>query len=94
MVAYFLARVDAERSIHRLALVLMTMVIFLPGCADDRQLDAQKKEDKAAAAAAAKDSATIDDAKCKSFGFQPGTPGYTKCREDFDNERKQFDVGQ
>jgi hypothetical protein len=91
MVAYFLACVDAKRSIHRLALVLMTVAIFLPGCADHRELDAQKKEDKAAAAAAAKDTATISDARCKSFGFQPGTPSYTKCRKDFDNE---LDVGQ
>ena len=32
-------------------------------------------------------SATIDDARCRSFGFAPGTPNYSQCRADIDKQR-------
>jgi hypothetical protein len=67
--------------------VLILMSLFLAGCAG-QGLDPEKKQDKASAAEAAKTTAAIDDAKCQSFGFQPGSPGYAQCRKDFDNEHK------
>ena len=73
--------------------VLILMPLFLAGCAGHQQLnelDPEKQQDKAPAAAAAKATATIDDARCQSFGFQPGTPGYAQCRKDFDNQHKQI----
>ena len=69
--------------------VLILMSLFLAGCAG-QGLDPEKKQDKAseAEAEAAKATAAIDDAKCQSFGFQPGSPGYAQCRKDFDNGHK------
>jgi len=32
-------------------------------------------------------SATIDDERCRSYGFAPGTPGYSRCRADIESER-------
>ncbi len=78
--------------VHRMIFALVTAAVLLVGCANHQQLDPQKQEDKAAAAAAAKDTATIDDARCQSFGYRPGTSGYEKCRKDFDDEHKQFDA--
>jgi hypothetical protein len=40
----------------------------------------------------AKDTSTIDDARCQSFGFQPGSPGYAQCRKNIDSERKQMGI--
>jgi hypothetical protein len=70
---------------HRQLLILISLL--LAGCAG-HELDPEKKQDKASEAAAAKATAAIDDAKCKSSGFQPGSPGYAQCRKDFDNEHK------
>jgi hypothetical protein len=75
--------------------VLILMSLFLAGCAG-QGLDPEKKQDKAseaeAEAEAAKATAAIDDAKCQSFGFQPGSPGYAQCRKDFDNGHKLVGV--
>ncbi len=30
---------------------------------------------------------TIDDARCRSFGFEPGSPRYTQCRANLDKQR-------
>jgi len=32
-------------------------------------------------------SATIDDARCRSYGFAPGSPDYSRCRADIDKQR-------
>jgi hypothetical protein len=32
-------------------------------------------------------SATIADERCRSYGFAPGTPGYSRCRTDIEKER-------
>jgi hypothetical protein len=29
----------------------------------------------------------IDDARCQSYGFKPGSPEYTQCRANLDNQR-------
>jgi hypothetical protein len=67
--------------------ILILMFLFLAGCAG-QGLDPEKKQDKASEAEATKATAGIDDAKCQSFGFQPGSPGYAECRKGFDNEHK------
>ena len=32
-------------------------------------------------------SATVDDERCRSYGFAPGTPDYSRCRTDIERER-------
>jgi hypothetical protein len=32
-------------------------------------------------------TATIDDARCRSYGFAPGSPNYSRCRADIDKQR-------
>jgi hypothetical protein len=39
------------------------------------------------ACASTVDLAKIDDAKCKSYGAQPGTPVYAQCRTQMDTTR-------
>jgi outer membrane biogenesis lipoprotein LolB len=77
---------------RQVALVLIPAALLLAGCANQQSLDPQQKEDKAAAAEAAKETGAIDDARCQSYGFQPGSPRYAQCRMDIDGERKQADV--
>lgn len=81
-----------ERRIRGVALALMAVALLFASCAMQQQVDPEKKADKAAAEAAAKETGTIDDARCQSFGFQPGTSGYTQCRKDLESERKQTGV--
>lgn len=77
---------------RHVALVFIPVAALAAGCASQQQADPQSKEDKAALAAAAKEAGTIDDARCQSYGFQPGSPAYAQCRKDIDNERKQSGV--
>ena len=74
---------------HRQLLILMSLPLLLADCAG-HDLDPEKKQDKASEAEAAKATGAIDDAKCQSFGFQPGSSGFAQCRKDLDNERKQL----
>jgi hypothetical protein len=30
---------------------------------------------------------TIDDSRCRSYGFAPGSPNYSRCRADIDKQR-------
>jgi hypothetical protein len=76
------------------ALMSIPLAIFLAGCASQQQPDPQAKEDKAAAEAAAREAGAIDDARCQSYGFQPGSPRYTQCRRDIEGERKQMGISQ
>jgi hypothetical protein len=92
MAARMSALGDAKRMVPDLAFVLIPVAIILAGCANQLNSDPQIKEDKAAAAEAAKETSTIDDARCQSYGFQPGSPGYVQCRKDIDSERKQMGV--
>src|SRR5262245_8407579 len=32
-------------------------------------------------------TAAIDDARCRSYGFSPGSPNYSRCRSDIDRQR-------
>jgi hypothetical protein len=77
---------------RHVAFVLVPLAMLLADCANQQHPDPQAKEDKAAQQAATKEIGSIDDARCQSFGFQPGSAGYAQCRKDFDNERKQLGV--
>ena len=79
---------------HRTGVFVLALAAVIPaGCANQLHPDAQSKEDKAAAEEAAKETGTIDDARCQSYGFPPGSPGYAQCRKDIDNERKHRPIG-
>ena len=32
-------------------------------------------------------TATVDDARCRSYGFTPGQPNYSQCRADIERQR-------
>jgi hypothetical protein len=81
----------AKRRVLDLAFVLIPVTIILAGCANQQHSD-QSKEDKAAAEEAAKETGTIDDTRCQSYGFQPGSPRYVQCRKDIDSDRKQTGI--
>jgi hypothetical protein len=92
MAARMFALGDAKRRVLDLAFVLTPVAIIIAGCTNQLNSDPQIKEDKAAAEEAAKETSSIDDARCQSYGFQPGSPGYVQCRKDIDNERKQMGI--
>ena len=50
-------------------------------CAPGTTAYEEKQDEKAAKTAVG----AINDAKCQSYGFQPGTPAYAQCRKDFDD---------
>ena len=51
-------------------------------CAPGTAAYEERQEEKATKAAVG----AIDDAKCQSYGFQPGSLGYAQCRKDFDDK--------
>jgi hypothetical protein len=59
-------------------LVPMLVALFLAGCAGHSP-EAQTPPGLAAQ----------DDAKCQSYGLQPGTPEYDKCRAKLADQRTQ-----
>lgn len=77
---------------YGVALLLIPAAMFISACANQQHPDSQAKEDKAAAQEAIKDIGSIDDAKCQSFGFQSGSPSYTQCRKDIDNQRSHMGI--
>jgi len=79
---------DVRRNVPSQALILIQVAILLAGCANQQQA----KEDRAAAEEAAKETGTIDDARCRSYGFQPGSPDYAQCRKDIDSGHKQSGI--
>ena len=79
---------NAKRNVPSAAHVLIPVAILLAGCANQEQA----KEDRAAAEEAAKETGTIDDARCQSYGFQPGSPDYAQCRKDIDSGHKQTGI--
>jgi hypothetical protein len=85
-----MAHDGALRKVHGVAFALISAAIFLAGCANQQQPDAHAKEDKAALQEAAKEIGSIDDARCQSFGFQPSSPDYAKCRKELDSERSHM----
>ena len=79
---------NAKRNVRSPAFLLISVAMLLAGCANQQQA----KEDKAAAEEAAKETGTIDDARCWSYGFQPGSSDYAQCRKDIDNGHKQMGI--
>ena len=66
---------------------ILSLFVVLGGCASQRQTQEQQ-----AAARAAIDA--DGDAKCRSFGLEPGSPGYVQCRMTLDQTRTQTDAVQ
>jgi len=75
---------------YRQALVLT--LVLLAGCNSAKDLDVQKKEDKAAQDQATAAEAGIDDAKCQSYGYKRGTPAYEQCRKDYQAWHKSLGI--
>ena len=88
MAAPMFAPSNARRNFPSLAFLLVPVAILLAGCANQQQA----KEDQAAAEEVAKETGTIDDARCRSYGFQPGSPDYAQCRADIDIGHKQIGI--
>lgn len=66
-------------------LVAILAVLLLVGCANHSPPgDAQAKADGAAA----------DDAKCRSYGLQPGTREFEKCLTKLADQRAQADYDE
>lgn len=72
---------------YRQAVILMSL--FIASCTAMHDVDPEK-QDKATAAAAAAGLAPIDDARCQSFGFKPGSPSYAQCRKNLDDQHAQM----
>jgi hypothetical protein len=89
MAAPVFALNNAKRNVPSSAFLLIPVAILLAGCATNQQ---QAKQDKASAEEAAKETGTIDDARCQSYGFQPGSPDYAECRKDIDGRHKQMGI--
>jgi hypothetical protein len=75
---------------YRQALILA--LVLLAGCSQAKDMDVQKKEDKAAQEQSAAMEAGIDDTKCQSYGYKRGTPAYEKCRKDYQAWHKQLGI--
>ena len=75
---------------YRQALVLV--LLLLAGCNSAKDIDVQKKEDKAAQEQSAAAEAAIDDTKCQSYGYKRGTPAYEQCRRDFQDVHKSLGI--
>jgi hypothetical protein len=74
---------------HSAASILVLAVCLL-GCAGSGMSDVDaKKQDKQMANDTAKAFDSIDDAKCRGFGYQPGSLAYTQCLSDYEKLRKQ-----
>jgi hypothetical protein len=51
-----------------------------------------RKQRKAAAQETAKETGSIDNARCQSFGFRAGSPDSTKCRKELDSKRTHIGI--
>ena len=80
---------NAKRNFSSPAFLLISVAILLACCTSDQQL---AKDNKAAAEEAAKQTGAIDDARCQSYGFQPGSRDYAQCRADIDSGHNQMGV--
>lgn len=67
-----------------------SMGIWHDDCAPDTLAYQQREEAQARSQAAAAAMAANDDAKCQSYGLQPGSEGYAQCRMNLDNQRAQM----
>lgn len=60
--------------------LVLAILSILPGCAAYEQQQAEQRQYQQMAA----DQAA--DAKCRSYGTAPGSPGYVQCRMNLDNQ--------
>jgi len=66
---------------------ILSLLVVLGGCASQQQTQEQQ--------AAARAAIDVDgDAKCRSFGLEPGSPGYVQCRMTLDQARTETDAVQ
>lgn len=68
----------------RLAMVPL-LAVSLAACAEYQAR--QQAAAAQAAAAEAQATAASDDGRCRSYGTEPGSPGYVQCRMNMDNMR-------
>ena len=74
---------------HSVTLIVL-FAVYLTGCTSAGMSDVgAKKQDKEMATETANGFASIDDARCRSFGYQPGTATYAQCRSDYEKLHKQ-----
>jgi hypothetical protein len=66
---------------------ILSLLLMLGGCASQQQIQERQAAAKAATEA-------DGDAKCRSFGLEPGSPGYVQCRMTLDQTRTQIDATQ
>ena len=69
-----------------LAALLAVVVcgVVLAGCAEYEARQQQEQYERAQAITA------NEDAQCRSYGAEPGSPAYVQCRMNFDNQRTQM----
>jgi hypothetical protein len=72
-----------------ISVAFLTSCTGLAGCAG-HSLDPIAAEEKQEIKASEAAVAAIDDAKCQSYGFRPGSAGYAQCRRDFDIHHATF----
>jgi hypothetical protein len=65
--------------------VLLLVLVSLEGCAEYRA------QQQANANAQYQAQLASDDAQCRSYGVQPGSPPYVQCRMNLNNLRAQDD---
>jgi hypothetical protein len=63
---------------------LSLAIVSLAGCAE---FEARRQQQQMAQAQAV---AANEDAQCRSYGAEPGSPAYIQCRMNFDNQRAQM----
>jgi hypothetical protein len=71
---------------------LVLGLVLLTGCGINKQIEAEKNQDKAAQADAMAAEAAIDDTKCQSFGYKKGSHAYLQCRKDYEDAHKQLGI--
>ena len=76
---------------YRQALVLA--LVLLTGCSSiEKQIEAEKKQDKAEQADAMAAEAAIDDTKCQSFGYKKGSHAYLSAARTTRTLHKQLGI--
>ncbi len=71
-------------------MLILVLAAYLTGCAGSGMSDVDaKKEEKEMATETAKGFDSIDDTRCRSFGYQPGSSAYAQCRSDYAKIHKQ-----
>lgn len=70
----------------RIGLIAALACNSLVGCAEYEARQQAERQQQAFAIAAS------DDAQCRAYGAQPGTPTYVQCRMNISNQRANVDA--